>query len=121
MLKSWDKLATDYKNMRMRLMTMGLALFLLYLIAMPYFTPKPLKMELITSTISHVGEHTTINGQNAYDTRFTLPDGSEVEMWVMESPYPKVGDKVPLDVEHFDDAKKVYRINYMKWRLGEYH
>lgn len=120
MLRSWDTIATNYKNMRMRLMTMGLAGVLFILVVMPYFTPEPLKQETITSTISHVGEHTTINGQNAYDTRFKLPDGSELEIWVMDSPYPKAGDKVPLDVTLYKDGKKVYHINYIKWRLGEH-
>jgi len=120
MLRSWDTIATNYKNMRMRLMTAGLALFLIYLVAIPYFTPKPLKIETITATISHAGEHTTINGKNAYDTRFRLPDDSQIEMWVMDSPHPNTGDKVPLDAEHYDN-EKVYRINYMKWRLGEYN
>jgi len=87
---------------------------------MPYFTPKPLKIETIMATISHVGEHTTINGKNAYNTGFKLPDGNEIEIWVMNSPYPKIGDKVPPDVTHYKDGEKVYHINYMKWRLGEY-
>ncbi|HHD79150.1 MAG TPA: hypothetical protein ENK98_05905 [Epsilonproteobacteria bacterium] len=93
-------------------------MLLFILLVMPYFTSEPIKQETITSTISYVGEPTTINGKSAYDTRFKLPDDTEVEMWVMQSPYPKIGDQVPLNVEHLSNGKKVYRIDYTKWRLG---
>jgi hypothetical protein len=48
--------------------------------------------------------------------RIQLGDGKEIKLILpSQQPHPKVGDKVPLIYERYDDGKVYYAFNTLRW------
>lgn len=53
-----------------------------------------------------------------YRGRFVLADSTTVEM-LLPNPIPRVGDSVPLRVEHLANDSRSYSVDVVKWQTGE--
>jgi len=65
-------------------------------------------------------EHEFKNGQIAY-TKFVvieLPDGYTERIYMTHQTEPRAGDKIPINVCHFDNGDRSIVIDYAKWITG---
>ena len=62
--------------------------------------------------------HTRLGvGVDVYQGHVQLADGTEIELGLVP-PMPKVGDKIPILVERYEDGKTHYRIDRQEWQMS---
>jgi len=84
-----------------------------------------LKTETVISTITDMKKHRRVHSSKYGKTVFEmykywikLPDGKEIEIITSQtSESPKINDKVPIIIYHYDNGQKEYRINSVEWLL----
>ena len=47
-----------------------------------------------------------------------MNDSTTIEL-LLAPPIPKVGDRVPLNVEYYDDGKTYYSIDRVEWQTQD--
>ncbi len=62
--------------------------------------------------------HTKLGaGINVYQGYVELADGTEIELGLVP-PTPKVGDRIPILVERYENGKTHYRIDRERWQMS---
>ncbi len=115
----WDDWATAHRNWRaISILVMLLALVLWALVSKHDMSRKPLYVEHEEAFVREVRKVDLRGGTRSgggsgllfYVVRLELPDGSTFEAGI-RPPVPRVGESVPVIVEHYDDDEKHYRID----------
>ncbi len=126
MSRFWDSWATAYRNWRAALAVLLLLPILIWALAVKdeMSSQQLLAVDHATAIVRKIVELDTsklstkfgATGISVYQGYLELPDGNEIELTLIP-PIPKIGDRVPLIVEHYDDGKTYYRIDRDEWQL----
>ena len=126
MSRFWDRWATSYRNTRAVMAVVFLSPILIWMLATDrqLSVNKLLMVEHETAIVTKIARadtsqlHTQLGaGINVYQGYVELVDGTEVELG-FAPPMPKVGDKIPILVERYEDGKTNYRVDRQEWQMS---
>lgn len=113
------KIASAYiarRNISTAFVAVGM--FVLLMWALSQDSGKPVSKENIQSVVTEI-KYNSRDKTIAY-LLLELPDKKIIKMFINLKPAPKIGDSVPLIVEHYDNDKKYYGINHQRWFDDQY-
>ncbi len=119
----WDRWATHYRNWRAIFAAVG------FLSILAWGSYEMQSAELVdtyaeTAVVLEVKKYnlsmgTSAEGTGSRDTiyrgRLLLSDSTIVEMMLVP-PIPRVGDRLPINIERYDDGSLYYSIDVVKWQ-----
>ncbi len=123
----WDNWATAYRNWRAiigAIVLLGVFIWALML-KQEFLSRKLLSIRHEEAVVKRVvkldlnkvpSRFGSSEGVTLYKGVLELPDGTELKLTLVP-PIPKVGDRVPLIVEHYDDGSRFYTIDREKWQI----
>ena len=126
MSRFWDRWATSYRNTRAVLAVVFLSPILIWVLAtdQQLGTNRLLAVEHEKAIVTRIDQldtselHSKLGSDVIiYQGYVELTDGSEIELGLIP-PIPKVGDGVPILVEHYEDGKTYYRIDRQEWQMS---
>jgi hypothetical protein len=120
----WDKWATRYRNWRVIFTATGFLSILAWGSYELLITPALIDTCAETAVVLEVKKYnlslgSTADGKSSRDViyrgRLLLSDSTTVEMMLVP-PIPKVGDRLPINVEKYDDGSLYYSIDVVEWQ-----
>jgi len=77
---------------------------------------KVLRHEATTGKVLHVKEVLQSRNGSMQLAEIELPDQTRIRLLLPASPpYPVSGDRIPLVVEHYEDGKTLYALDWPSW------
>ncbi len=117
-----DDWATSHLNTKALFAVIGLTVVLVWSLFMKHEQDSRtlLKTEQIIATISNIKVTTTesnrLGTQKTYFVQLELPNKKHVKFMMSQKP-PKVGTKVPIHADIYDDGKNYYNFDRMDWAM----
>jgi len=113
----WNSWAVMHRNAR----AIGAALALLIaIVAMQLLRCDPVvSLEHVSGLVLQVeaeGLHPFGDGAPQSRVLVVMPDSAKVRV-MLPPPVPKVGDSIPLVVEHYKKGNPLYSLDHQKWRM----
>ncbi|HCU54157.1 MAG TPA: hypothetical protein DIC36_07760 [Gammaproteobacteria bacterium] len=82
---------------------------------------KVLKRENVTGNVLEVKEVLQTKNGSAHLAQVELPDQSRIRLMLpLSPPHPVAGDRIPLVVEHYEDGKSMYALDWAAWIDSSY-
>lgn len=126
MSRFWDRWATNYRNTRAVLALVFLSPILIWALAtdQQLSSNKLLAVERETAIVTKITRvdtselHIKLGAViNVYQGYVELADGTEIEL-ALVPPTPKVGDRISILVERYENGNTYYRIDRERWQMS---
>ncbi len=126
MSRFWDRWATSYRNTRAVLAAVFLSPILVWLLVTDQqlstnallVTEHEIAIVTKVTRVDTGGLHSKLGaGVDVYQGYAALADGTEIELDLVP-PMPKVGDRIPILVERYEDGRTDYRIDRQEWQTS---
>lgn len=126
MSRFWDNWAKSYRNTRAVLAVVFLSPVLIWVLLTDQQSSsnRLLVVDHETAVVTKITNldtsklHTQLGaGINVYQGLVQLADGTEIELGLVP-PIPKLGDRVPILVERYENGSTDYRIDRQEWQVS---
>jgi len=101
---------------RARLLLLIPALIIAVIWAVVESRNEVLKRETVTGKVLEVKEVLQTKSGSMHFARVELPDQTRIRLLLpLSPPHPVAGDRIPLTVEHYEDGKTLYALDWVTW------